>query len=383
MQCVQETLRALEQSGQMGALRKKWACSADGESAILWEHLGCRRRTCAQSWNSSFKRPVRGERKILTAPWRTNSSRLRAGETPERIIAGDDRFPVLYHLSEERQPARLVSLRRGCRAARDRRGPGALTGLFAARVKGWWRWNYRRRRADINLARNGRFDNLEIVVGDFAGIDWEERFDYVTPSACSNTPGGSARAARTPTPAFCAACARARRGRLSRPSRNRFGLKLGGRERRPPLACRSPGWKGTRTTWACARSRARSYSPCLPARVLPRRGSISRSPTTNSPARSSPEDAADLARARARRPLRDGGIRAPSLRRGQGAAGPRAAGTPARVRERVPQSSRAEVEGKCGSSMLSIRPSGRGNTASARRSWSGRRAVGAQGARRA
>jgi SAM-dependent methyltransferase len=155
-------------------------------------------------------------------------SRLRAGETPERIIAGDDRFPVLYHLSEERHNLLgWFPFEKDAALLEIGAGPGALTGLFAARVKRVVAVELSRRRAEINLARNGRFDNLEIVVGDFCGIEWEERFDYVTLVGVLEYAGRFGAGGADPYTGFLR---RVRErllpgGRLVLAIENRFGLK--------------------------------------------------------------------------------------------------------------------------------------------------------------
>lgn len=107
--------------------------------------------------------------------------RLTAGETPEQIIASDNRFPVLYHLSAERQ--NLLSwfpFEKEAALLEIGAGPGALTGLFASRVNKVVAVELTRRRAKINLARNGMFDNLEIIVANYNDIVWDAQYDYVT-----------------------------------------------------------------------------------------------------------------------------------------------------------------------------------------------------------
>ena len=155
-------------------------------------------------------------------------SRLEAGETPGRIIAEDDRFPVLYHLSEERH--NLLSwfpFEADASLLEIGAGPGALTGLFAARLKRVVAVELSKRRAEINLARNERFDNLELVVGNFGGIEWEERFDYVTLVGVLEYAGRFGVGGADPYCAFLQ-CVRERLlpgGRLLLAIENRFGLK--------------------------------------------------------------------------------------------------------------------------------------------------------------
>ena len=132
--------------------------------------------------NLTWSRQIEGEKSYSDGEIEEELlTRLRAGEAPEEILASDYRFPMLYHLSEDRQnvlswypfdpQASLMEIGAG---------PGAITGLFAQRVRRVVAVELTRRRAEINLARNGAFDNLEIMVANFSDITWQERFDYVT-----------------------------------------------------------------------------------------------------------------------------------------------------------------------------------------------------------
>lgn len=97
------------------------------------------------------------------------------------ILANDNRWPILYHLSPERRNllewfpfiknARLLEIGAGC---------GALTGLFCEKVNEVVVTELSKRRANIIARRCAEFKNLEIVVGNFTDIRVEKTFDYIT-----------------------------------------------------------------------------------------------------------------------------------------------------------------------------------------------------------
>jgi len=99
----------------------------------------------------------------------------------EKIIARDNRWPILYHLSPERRNllewfpfrsnATLLEVGAGC---------GALTGLFCERVKRVVAVELSRRRAQITAERYPDTSNLEILVGNVDEIPLTESFDYIT-----------------------------------------------------------------------------------------------------------------------------------------------------------------------------------------------------------
>lgn len=97
------------------------------------------------------------------------------------ILKKDDRWPVLYHLSPIRENllewydfepnANVLEIGSGC---------GAITGLFCKKVKRVVGIELSRRRSMINAIRNGKYENLEIMVGNFEDIKIDEKFDYVS-----------------------------------------------------------------------------------------------------------------------------------------------------------------------------------------------------------
>jgi len=103
------------------------------------------------------------------------------GQDPEEVIARDNRWPILYHLSPERRnllewfpfqsDATLLEVGAGC---------GALTGLFCERVRRVVAVELSQQRARITAERYRDTSNLEIIVGNVEEIPLEESFDYIT-----------------------------------------------------------------------------------------------------------------------------------------------------------------------------------------------------------
>ena len=97
------------------------------------------------------------------------------------ILKNDDRWPILYHLSPVRQnilewypfkkDANILEVGSGC---------GAITGVLCRKAKTVTCNDLSKRRSLINANRNKEFDNLEIMVGNFNDIVFEQKFDYIT-----------------------------------------------------------------------------------------------------------------------------------------------------------------------------------------------------------
>jgi len=97
------------------------------------------------------------------------------------ILKNDDRWPILYHLSPVRQnilewypfkkDANILEVGSGC---------GAITGVLCRKAKTVTCNDLSKRRSLINANRNKEFDNLEIMVGNFNDIIFEQKFDYIT-----------------------------------------------------------------------------------------------------------------------------------------------------------------------------------------------------------
>ncbi len=97
------------------------------------------------------------------------------------ILKKDNRWAILYHLSKIRHnllewyeynpEGTVLEIGAGC---------GAVTGVLCEKTKRVVGIELSKRRATINATRNGKYGNLEIMVGNFQDIQLEEKFDYVT-----------------------------------------------------------------------------------------------------------------------------------------------------------------------------------------------------------
>lgn len=106
---------------------------------------------------------------------------VQKDEYIEKFLMEENSWPVLYHLSNIRENilewydfdprASLLEIGAEC---------GALTGLFCRKVGHVVAVESSERDSAVNLARNKKYDNLTVMVGDFCDIEIEEKFDYVT-----------------------------------------------------------------------------------------------------------------------------------------------------------------------------------------------------------
>jgi SAM-dependent methyltransferase len=97
------------------------------------------------------------------------------------ILARETRWPILYHLSPERwnlldwypfdTKGTLLEIGAGC---------GALTGMFCKKLKKVVAVELSRKRSVIVSQRCRNVRNLEILVGNFNDMEFNEFFDYVT-----------------------------------------------------------------------------------------------------------------------------------------------------------------------------------------------------------
>ena len=102
-------------------------------------------------------------------------------ESFEKITENSSEWPIVYHLSKQRQNIlewydfkkedTILEIGAGC---------GAITGLLAEKSKKIVSVEISKKRSLINAYRNKKYDNLEIVVGNFNDIKIEEKFNYIT-----------------------------------------------------------------------------------------------------------------------------------------------------------------------------------------------------------
>lgn len=99
----------------------------------------------------------------------------------EKILAKDDRWPVLYHFSPIRQnilewypfkkDAAVLEIGAGC---------GAISGVLCRNTKHVTSVDLSKRRSLINANRNKEYDNLTIMVGNINDVVLKEKYDYIT-----------------------------------------------------------------------------------------------------------------------------------------------------------------------------------------------------------
>lgn len=99
----------------------------------------------------------------------------------DKLLLSSNNWAVLYHCSDIRENllewypfkknASLLEIGSGC---------GALTGLFARKVKNVTCIELSERRTLINAYRNQKYDNIEIMLGNFQDIEIREKYDYIT-----------------------------------------------------------------------------------------------------------------------------------------------------------------------------------------------------------
>lgn len=97
------------------------------------------------------------------------------------ILMRHTEWPFLYHLSPIREnllewydfdpEGTVLEIGSGC---------GALSGLLCQKTKRVVGIDLSKKRSLINVTKNKKYDNLEILVGNFEDIRIEEKFDYVT-----------------------------------------------------------------------------------------------------------------------------------------------------------------------------------------------------------
>lgn len=97
------------------------------------------------------------------------------------VLKKDDRWPILYHLSDIRhnlldwypfgKDSSVLEIGAGC---------GAITGVLCKNAGQVTCVELSKRRSMINAERNKKYDNFEIMVGNFEDIKIDKKFDYVT-----------------------------------------------------------------------------------------------------------------------------------------------------------------------------------------------------------
>lgn len=99
----------------------------------------------------------------------------------DRVIAQDNRWPILYHLSRSRQNIiEVMDIDKSDDLLEIGAGCGALTGGFSTRAGNVTCIDLSKKRSMINAERNKSCNNIEIIVGNFSNIKFEKTFDVIT-----------------------------------------------------------------------------------------------------------------------------------------------------------------------------------------------------------
>jgi SAM-dependent methyltransferase len=98
-----------------------------------------------------------------------------------KILATDNRWPILYHLSPIRQNIiNWYPFEKDTSCLEIGGGCGAITGALCDSLKEVIVVELSKRRATINYERHKNHDNLEIIIANLNDIKFEQKFDYIT-----------------------------------------------------------------------------------------------------------------------------------------------------------------------------------------------------------
>jgi len=105
----------------------------------------------------------------------------RENKSIDEIIANDDRWAILYHLTSiRRNLLEWYSFDAGSSLLEIGGGCGALTGLFTEKCSEVTTVELSKRRADVINHRHRDSNNLDIIVGNLNEIPFDKKFDYIT-----------------------------------------------------------------------------------------------------------------------------------------------------------------------------------------------------------
>ena len=98
-----------------------------------------------------------------------------------KILKEDKRWPILYHLSPVRQNiVEWYPFEKDVEVLEIGAGCGAITGALCRKAKKVTCIELSKKRSLINANRNQKYDNLEIMVGNFNDIKLDKQFDVIT-----------------------------------------------------------------------------------------------------------------------------------------------------------------------------------------------------------
>lgn len=107
--------------------------------------------------------------------------RLQAGESAADILKTDDRYPVIYHFSPERQNVlSWYPFRKTDEVLEVGAGLGAVTGALCEKCGQVTSLDLSAMRSRINAYRNKDYGNLNIVVSNIQNFSHDKKYDVIT-----------------------------------------------------------------------------------------------------------------------------------------------------------------------------------------------------------
>ena len=108
-------------------------------------------------------------------------AKLEQGITPDNMLISDNRCPIIYHFSPERQTIiDWIDDIRGAEVLEIGSGMGAITGGLCQLAKHVDCIELSLTRSKINQLRNSSHDNFEIIVANLNDVEFNKQYDIVT-----------------------------------------------------------------------------------------------------------------------------------------------------------------------------------------------------------
>lgn len=106
---------------------------------------------------------------------------FKDGEDPGEVLKQDDRWPILYQLSERRKAiVEPMMLRKSDKVLEIGAGTGPITTALAQKCRHVDCVELSERRSLANAWRNQAHDNIHIFVGNFENMKFEQKYDVIT-----------------------------------------------------------------------------------------------------------------------------------------------------------------------------------------------------------
>lgn len=106
---------------------------------------------------------------------------FKNNKDPVEILQNDNRWPLLYQLFDRREMiVDPMDIDKNCVVLEIGSGMGAVTGAIAKKAKKVECVDLSMRRCLANAYRNQKYDNIDIIVGNFEDINFSEKFDVIT-----------------------------------------------------------------------------------------------------------------------------------------------------------------------------------------------------------